>query len=222
MRMLIIEDDPDTSDFITVGFEAEGYAVDKAIDGQQGSFMARTNKYDIIVLDYSLPLKNGLVVCAEIRVSGRHTPIIFVSVVDDTQRKIDALDIGADDYITKPFSFEELKARVKALTRRPRKIENSTLRVGGLVLDTEKRVVFRDQDQIYVTKKEYGLLEYLMRNPDLAVSRSMIMEHVWNASSDPFSNTVEAHIMKLRKKLNAGGKKEMIRTIAGRGYVIDP
>lgn len=221
MKMLIIEDDPDISEFIKIGFEADGYAVDTAFDGERGSYMARTSIYNVIILDYSLPTKNGLEVCDEIRGIGSSVPILFLSVIGDTKKKIEAFSKGADDYITKPFHFEELKARVKALLRRPKKIENSIIKIGEMTLDTEKRIAYRDNIPIYITRKEYSLLEYLMRNPDIAVSRSMIMEHVWNAESDPFSNTVEAHILNLRKKLNSPDKKDIIRNVPGRGYIID-
>ena len=221
MKLLIIEDDPDISEFIKIGFQADGYAVDTAVDGPQGSFMARTNTYDAVILDHSLPLKNGLEVCEEIRGAGASVPILFLTVLGDMKRKLEAFTKGADDYMTKPFHFEELKARIKALQRRPKKIENSVLTIGEMTLDTEKRIAYRGGIPIHITRKEYGLLEYLMRNPDIAVSRSMIMEHVWNAESDPFSNTVEAHILNLRKKLNIAGKKDIIKNVPGRGYIID-
>lgn len=223
MKILIVEDDEDISEFIKIGFQADGFAVDTAPDGTRGAFMARTNVYDIIILDNSLPGKSGLEICEDIRSRGSHIPIIFLSVIGDTKKKIEAFAKGADDYVTKPFSFEEMKARVKALLRRPRKIENALITIGDLSLDTEKRTVSRGGVEIHITKKEFSLLEYLMRNPDIAVSRSMIMEHVWNAEkSDPFSNTVEAHILNLRKKLNAGDRPDIIRNITGRGYIIDP
>lgn len=222
MKLLIVEDDPDISEFIKIGFQAEGYVVDTAADGLQGSFMARTNAYDILILDYSLPLKNGFEICEEIRDLGSSVPILFLSVIGDVRKKIEALSRGADDYMTKPFHFEELTARVKALLRRPAKIEDIILKVGELSLDTEKRIAYRNGAPIHITRKEYNLLEYLMKNPETPVSRSMIMEHVWNSASDPFSNTVEAHILNLRRKLNINDKRDVIRHIAGRGYVIDP
>ncbi len=221
MKILIIEDDPDISLFIKIGFETEGYVVDRSLDGEEGSYMARTNKYDVIILDNSLPIKNGLEVCDEIRGSGSTVPIIFLSVIGDVKRKIIALEKGADDYMTKPFSFEELKARVKALIRRPRKIENTIIKVGELSLDTEKQIAYRNKKTIYLTRKEYNLLEYLVRNHGMIVSRGMIMEHVWDASSDPLSNTIESHIVNLRKKVNIGNSKDIIKNIPGRGYIID-
>lgn len=221
MKLLVVEDDPDISDFIKEGFAAEGFAVDTAQNGEQGSYLARTTAYDAIILDFSLPHKNGLEVCEEIRTGGSSVPIIFLSVLNDTQKKILALSKGADDYLTKPFFFEELRERIRALLRRPHKLENRILSVGDLSLDMEKRIVERDGKIIYLTRKEYNLLEYLMRNSEIAVSRSMILEHVWNADSDPLSNTVEAHILRLRKKINSGHNHEFIKNIPGRGYVLD-
>jgi DNA-binding response OmpR family regulator len=222
MKMLVIEDDPQISEFIKEGFESSGFSVDIALDGQKGSMMARTNSYDIIILDYSLPFKNGFEICTEIRGADIHTPIIFLSVQGDTQRKIDGLGRGADDYLEKPFSFEELKARVRALLRRPTKIENSTINIGKFIIDTEKQLVQKNGIAIPMNRKEYTLFEYFVRNRGQVLSRSMIMEHVWSAQSDPFSNTVETHIFNLRKKLRDGDKKDdCIRNLAGRGYTFD-
>ncbi|MEI6057989.1 MAG: response regulator transcription factor, partial [bacterium] len=186
-----------------------------------GSYMARTTDYDVIILDHSLPGKNGVVVCEEIRAVGKAVPIIFLTVIGELHHKVDALERGADDYLTKPFSFEELRARVRALTRRPHKIEGIILRVGDLVLDAEKQTVTRGGIGIYLTRKEFNLLEYLMRNHGVVLSRGVIMEHVWNAEGDPFSNTIESHILNLRKKINIGRRKEMIHNVPGRGYMID-
>ncbi|HEY4504124.1 MAG TPA: response regulator transcription factor [Candidatus Paceibacterota bacterium] len=221
MKILIIEDDSHISEFIRIGLESEGFMVDTAYDGQDGSYKARINKYDIIILDYSLPIKNGFEVCDEIRSIGLSVPIIFLSVNGDTKKKIEALGKGADDYMTKPFSFDELKARIKALLRRPKKIENPIVKLGEITIDAEKQTAYRESLPIYLTRKEYGLLEYLVRNAGMVVSRTMIMDHVWSAENDPFSNTVEAHILNLRKKINVGDKKDIIRNIPGRGYIID-
>jgi DNA-binding response OmpR family regulator len=221
MKLLIIEDDADILEFIKSGFKAEGYIVDTAISGSQGSYMGRINTYDAIILDYSLPIKNGLEVCAELRASGCSTPILFLTVVSDVKRKVEALQKGADDYLTKPFFFEELRERVKALMRRPQTLSSPVITVGDLTLNTEKRLVERDGEPIYLTKKEYSLLEYLMRNAHMTVSRSMILEHVWDAESDPLSNTVEAHILRLRKKINTGHSYEFIKSIPGRGYTLE-
>lgn len=221
MKILVVEDDPHISEYLYDRLKSEGFTVDVAFDGLQGSYMARTNIYDVIVLDYSLPKKNGLLVCDEIREDESTVPIIFLSVTGDSKTKIAALEKGADDYITKPFSYEELRARIKALIRRPHKIESPIIKAGELTIDTDKQSAYRNGNPIYLTRKEYSLLEYLMKNIGVILSRSMIMEHVWNAEGDPFSNTVEAHILNLRRKINAGNQQELIRNIPGRGYVIE-
>lgn len=221
MKLLIIEDDKDVADFIKTGLQSESHVVDIATNGHDGSYIARVNNYDVIILDYSLPQKNGLVVCDEIRSAGKSTPILFLSVTSDLASKIHALEKGADDYMTKPFSFEELHARIRALLRRPHKINGSVLIVGDVKLDTERQLVLRNEATMYLTRKEYTLLEYLMRNQGTIVSRGMIMEHVWNADSDPFSNTIESHILNLRKKLNTGKREDIIKNVPGRGYTIN-
>ena len=216
MKLLIIEDDRDISEFLKTCFEAESYIVDVVHDGAEGSYAARTNEYSVILLDYSLPKKNGAVITQEIRSAGKSTPIIFITVIGELARKIDAFEKGADDYITKPFSFE-----VRAVTRRPRKIEGKVIQIGDLTLNKERQIVERNNVAIYLTRKEFNLLEYLMSNKDVVLSRGMIMEHVWNADSDPFSNTIESHILNLRKKINAGKYRDIIRNIPGRGYMIE-
>ncbi|HEY4494701.1 MAG TPA: response regulator transcription factor [Candidatus Paceibacterota bacterium] len=222
MKILIVEDDPSISEFIREGLEHDGYNVDTVFDGLKASYMAKTNHYDLIIMDYSLPQKNGYEVCKEIRASGLHMPIIFLSVLEDINKKIEVLEKGADDYLTKPFSFHELKARIKAQLRRQEKTDyqNKTLKLGELSIDISKRLAYKKNNPIYLTRKEYNLLEYLMKNQGIVVSRSMIMDHVWNAESDPFSNTVEAHILNLRKKILYDGKNH-IHNIPGRGYIID-
>ena len=220
MKMLIIEDDRDICELIEYSFKEEGFSVDIALDGERGSFWGRTNVYDIIILDYSLPKKNGHTVCSEIRASGKSSPIIFLSVSYDVDKKVEALERGADDYMTKPFSFEELRARVRTILRRPKKVKNPIIKIGDISMDTNKQEVYKNAKSIYLTRKEYNLLEYLMRSPGAILSRSMIMEHVWDSDSDPFSNTVESHILKIRKKINTDSQKDLIRNIPGRGYTI--
>lgn len=222
MKILIIEDDDGVREFLRVSLTDDHHVVDTSPNGADGSFLARTNPYDIIILDYSLPDKNGLQICQEIRASGIETPILFLTVNSEINKKVAALEKGADDYMVKPFSFEELLARVHALGRRPRKIENSVIAAQDLTLNTNHQTAQRSSTPIYLTRKEYSLLEYLMRNKGVVVSRAMIMEHVWNADSDPFSNTVEAHILNLRKKIGKKNETEdFIKNIPGRGYVID-
>ncbi len=215
MKVLIVEDDPQVAEMSTSN------AVDVANDGADGSFMARSYEYDAIVLDYSLPKKNSLIVCEEIRKSGKTTPILFLSSTDDEVTKIQAFEKGADDYITKPFSLGELQARLRAVTRRPKEIKKTLLTLHDLVMDTDKLTVRRGDTDIHLTLKEFCLLEYLMSHPRTLLSRTMLMEHVWSADNDPFSNTLEAHIRNVRRKINANNAPEMIRNIPGRGYIID-
>lgn len=221
MRILIIDDQKEIVDFLKKGLESVCFAVDAAMDGEQGSYLAMTNDYDLIVLDNNLPKKNGKEIAREIRDEGKNTPIIMLSVHSDISTKVDLLNLGVDDYVTKPFSFDELLARIKALLRRPPKIEDEILQVGSLTLDTKRHAVRRDDKEIYLTKKEFMLLEYLMRNNGVVLSRSMILEHVWDMNADPFSNTIESHILSLRKKIDTGCKKKFILTVPGIGYKME-
>lgn len=221
MRILVVEDEKKISDFLKTALEAEVFVVDVVDDGKKGSFLARTNDYDLIVLDNILPSQSGIEVCREIRASGKTMPILMLSVKSDTTTKIDLLNAGADDYLTKPFSFEELLARIRALLRRPKTIEGEVLKIDDLALDTKKHLVQRGGKEIYLTRKEFMLLEYLLKNQGIVLSRGMIMEHVWDMDTDPFSNTIESHILSLRKKINYKGKKKFIQTVPGRGYKID-
>ncbi|KND50441.1 MAG: two-component system, OmpR family, response regulator [Parcubacteria bacterium C7867-007] len=218
MRALVIEDEPDIREALAENLRARAFVVDTADDGTQGSYLARTNAYDIIILDNMLPEKNGYAVCEDIRRTGRTTPILVLSVLSDSWRKVELLNAGADDYMIKPFSFEEVMARIRALLRRPHVMEGDLLAVDTLSLDTKKQVVRRSEIQIHLTKKEYMLLEYLMRNRGSVLSRSMIMEHVWDMTSDPFSNTIESHMLSLRKKIERPEWKKLIYTVPGRGY----
>lgn len=220
MRVLIVEDEIKIINFIKAGFEAESFSVDFAEDGKEGSYMARTNDYDIIVLDNMLSEKTGLEVCSEIRMAGKTTPILVLSVRTRPEDKVELLNAGADDYLNKPFSFDELLARIRALLRRPHQLVGDVLKVDDITLDVKKHQVWRGKQEICLTRKEFALLEYLMRNKDTMLSRSMILEHVWDMSVDLFSNTIEAHILSLRKKIDRPGKKKLIKTIPGSGYKI--
>ncbi len=203
------------------GLSASSHVVEIAEDGNEGSFLARNYEYDAILLDYSIPHKNGLALCREIRGSGKTTPIIFLSVMSDTQTKVSALEQGADDYVTKPFSIDELQARLKAVSRRPNQVNRQNiLKVGDLILDTDRQTVTLSGKIIHITRKEFSLLEYMMRNAGVVLSRAMIMEHVWTSDTDPLSNTVESHIRNLRKKLSQKNKSSMIKNVTGRGYCI--
>jgi len=221
MRILIVEDDQEIRNFLKSSLEEECYTVDLAPDGEKGSFMGRTNDYDLCILDLIMPEKNGNEVCKEIREAGKKYPILVLSVQSEIPTKIELFNMGADDYLTKPYSLEELLARIRALLRRPREIENEILEIENLQLDSKKHLVTRNKKEIYLTRKEFMLLEYLLKNKSLVMSRAKIMEHVWDINADPFSNTIESHILSLRKKIDIKGKPKLIHTIPGRGYKLD-
>ncbi len=218
MRVLVVEDDQAIRNFLKVSLEKEHFAVDTAEEGKNASYLARTNDYDIVVLDNILPGKTGGEICADIRASGKTMPILMLSVRADVNSKVSMLQAGADDYVAKPFSFDEVLARVKVLLRRPKQIVQDVLSLDTLVLDTRTQTVSRDGHQVYLTRKEFTLLEYFMRNIDSVLSRGMLVEHVWDMALDPFSNTIEAHMVSLRKKIDTNKKKKLIHTVPGRGY----
>lgn len=221
MRILLVEDSKEIINFLKPSLEAEHFAVDVAEDGEKGSFLGRTNDYDLIILDIILPKKSGLEVCREIREKGKTAPIIVLSVKSETVTKVELLNAGADDYLIKPFSLEELLARIRALLRRPKQIKGDILEIDDLILDTKRCSVKRGKKEIHLTRKEFMLLEYLLRNMGIVLSRGMIMEHVWDMNVDPFSNTIESHILSLRRKMDFPGKKKLIHTVSGRGYKLD-
>jgi DNA-binding response OmpR family regulator len=220
MKILIIEDDKYISNFLREELMRFSHAVDTSDDGNNGSYTARTNQYDAIILDYSLPSKNGIEVCKEIRASGKTTPIIFLSATGDTTTKIDALDAGADDYMTKPFSFRELTSRLRALSRRPIPILNDIINANCLTIDCNSQTITKSKKPIKLSKKEFALITFLARRKGKACSRTEIMDYVWDADLNPFSNTVETHIRLLRKKIGLYRGKEIIQNIPGRGYMI--
>ena len=220
MRILIIDDEQDVRNLLTETLKAEGFAIDSAPDGEQGEYLALCNEYDVIVLDNRLPKKSGIDVVQTLRAHNLDVPILILSAIFDTQQKSDVLNSGADDYLTKPYSFEELLARIRALLRRPKKIEEDILTIDDLVLDTKRHTVHRNAHVITLTLKEFSLLEYLMRNAGIVMTRGMLMEHVWNMDVDPFSNTIDSHIASLRRKIEPAGTHKLIVTIPGRGYKI--
>lgn len=225
MKILIIEDDIDTSGYLADRLKENCFAVDCAADGTTAVQMARSSDYDLILLDYALPKKDGLAVCHEIRSQDhpvrKDTPIIMISVTQEVEHKVQALDSGIDDYVTKPFFFGELYARIQAVLRRPKTVSDQSLALDDLSLDVTTQKVLRGKKSIYLTKKEFALLEYLMRNKGSVVSRGAITEHVWDMNIDPMSNTIEMHILNLRKKLDLPRKKKLIHSIPGRGYKLD-
>ncbi len=222
MNLLIVEDDKDMLDALSESFRENGFVVDSAEDGERGLYKASINDYDVIVLDINLPKKDGRQVCSEIRSAGKNTPIIMLSVKYDVDTKVDLLNIGADDYLSKPFSYVELSARVKALLRRPRDIiKGDVLCIDDLTLDTKKRMVIRDKKEIHLTPKEFFLLEFLMRNRGTVMPRMAILEHVWDLEADLFTNTIETHIATIRRKINFRNKRDLIQTISSGGYKIE-
>jgi DNA-binding response OmpR family regulator len=220
MRLLLIEDDTDLIRPLTLALKAANFAVDTATDGEQGLFMALTNNYDLILVDYNLPKLSGKEVIGQIRADGRSVPIIMITVRSEVDEKVDLLETGADDYITKPFVLSELLARIKAVLRRPPNWQGRILRFAGLELDPDRFIAAKNGQRLILSGKEFSLLEYLMAHAGRLLSRQEIMEHVWDENADPFSNTIEVHIMKLRQKIENDGRR-LIYTVSGRGYKLD-
>lgn len=220
MKLLIIEDDADIIRPVSLMLKAAGYAVDIARDGEHGYFLARTNNYNLIILDYNLPKLNGREIIKKIREEGMSTPILMLTVRSELTDKVDLLTLGVDDYLTKPFALSELLARTKAILRRPKNWQGQVLRLGDLELDPDKFLVTKNGRRIVLSSKEFALLEYLLENKGQILSRQTIMEHVWDENADPFSNTIEVHIMNLRKKLE-NRHQRLIFTVSNRGYKID-
>lgn len=222
MRILIVEDDTDLRESLKSRLESACFAVDCADNGDTGSFMGRTTNYDAILLDLYLPERNGSAVCTELRAAGKTAPILMMSVQGEVPSKVELLNLGADDYVTKPFSFDEVLARIRALVRRPRAVQPNVVRHGHITLDVLRQKVFlKDREEVYLTRKEFVLLEYLMRHEGIVVTRGMLLEHVWDGTLDLFTNTIETHILALRKKVERPGVPKVIHTISGRGYVFD-
>ena len=220
MRILVIEDEKKIADFIKRGLKEEGYAVDVAYDGQEGHLLAKTNPYDLILLDLMLPKIDGLSLCRRIKGEGVLAPVIILTAKGTVKDKVEGLDSGADDYLTKPFAFEELLARVRAVLRKKDAKALTRLEVDDLILDLVTHKVTRGDKEITLTAKEYALLEYLMRNAGIVVTRTMISEHVWDVNFDTFTNVIDVYVNYLRNKIDAGFQKKLIHTIRGRGYVL--
>lgn len=219
MKILIVEDNDSIRNVLRMSLESNSYTVDEADNGEDAVYLAKINDYDLIILDIIMPKKSGLDACKEIRGYGINIPIIILSTKNDVLSKIELLDCGADDYISKPFSFAELYARIKTLLRRPKKIEDTVLISGNVKLNIQTQDVTVKSKKIYLTRKEFSILELFMKNPGKLVTRTMIMEHAWDINANPFSNTIESHILNLRKKLGDKGKK-IICSLPGRGYKI--
>jgi heavy metal response regulator len=220
MRILVIEDEVKIAQFVKRGLKEEGYAVDIAGDGEEGHFMLSSNDYDVIILDLMLPKIDGLTLCRTLRKEGNQTPIIMLTAKDTVKDKVKGLDSGADDYLPKPFAFEELLARVRVVLRKKDSRVQTQLKVDDLVMDILTHKVTRSDREIDLTVKEYALLEYLMRNAGNIVTRTMISEHVWDINFDTFTNVIDVYINYLRNKVDSGFENKMIHTVRGKGYLL--
>jgi two-component system, OmpR family, response regulator len=220
MKILVIEDDPTVGEYVKRGLEEQRWGVDLVSDGEEGERRARSDAYDLIVLDMRLPGKSGMQVLHGLRARGFERPILVLTAQDAVDAKVGALRAGADDYVTKPFAFEELLARVEALSRRPRAMASPVLRVGDLELDKDTRTVTRGGEPVDLTPKEYTVLEYLMRHTGRVMSRTLITEYAWGYHFDPGTNIVDVVINHLRKKIDVSGAPKLIHTVRGVGYVI--
>jgi two-component system copper resistance phosphate regulon response regulator CusR len=218
MKILIIDDEAAIVEFLKQGLEAQLFNVETATDGERGAFLGRTGNYDLIILDYVLPKMNGPEVLKEIRNEKRHIPVIMLTVKSEIQSKEQMFSLGADDYLTKPFLFDELLLRIKAILKRPAKTECELFKIDNLTLNMRAKTVRRDGRELYLTRREFALLEYLLRNRNLIISRQQLLEHVWDYNADPFSNSIESHIASLRRKLNQNKNRNLIHTFNGRGY----
>ncbi len=218
MRVLIVEDERRLSGIIKRGLLEEGYAVDVAFDGEEGQAFAESISYDVIILDLMLPKKDGVDVCRELRRERMNAPILMLTARDAVQDRVKGLDAGADDYLVKPFAFEELLARVRALLRREGECKSGRVQVGDLVLDTLSRQAWRGHRRIDLTSKEYAILDYLMRHPNVVISRAMIEEHAWNYQFDGVSNVIDVYIRRLRGLIDEEGEESLIQTVRGAGY----
>jgi heavy metal response regulator len=220
MRILVVEDEKKVAGFIKQGLEEEGYAIDVALDGREGLMMALDGVHDLIILDINLPKLDGLSVLREFRKHQGKTPVLLLTVRAAIEDKVLGLDTGADDYLTKPFSFQELLARIRALLRRRVEATPPQLQVADLSLDPARRLVFRGTERIDLSAKEFALLDYFMRNPGRVLTRTMIAEHVWDYDFDPMSNIIDVYVNYLRKKIDTGRESKLIHTVRGVGYVL--
>ena len=220
MRILLVEDEKRMASFIKRGLTEQRYTVDLAYDGEEGLFLAETNPYDLIILDVMLPKADGITVCRELREKNIDVPILMLTAKDDVRDKIIGLDSGSDDYLTKPFAFDEFLARVRVLLRRQRADKSTTLKVADLELDQLTHKVTRAGREIELTATEYALLEYLMLNANQVVTRTMISEHVWDQDFDSFSNVINVYVNYVRKKVDTGFSKILIQSIRGTGYIL--
>jgi two-component system copper resistance phosphate regulon response regulator CusR len=218
VRILLVEDEARVAAFIAKGLREHAYAVDIASDGEKALYQASVNTYDLIILDIMLPLKDGNEVCRELRRSGSRVPVLMLTARDAVDDRVAGLDSGADDYLTKPFDFKELLARLRALQRRSSDLRPPVAAVADLALDTASHTVTRAGKHVALTAKEYALLEYLVLHPDRVIGREELGQHVWDESFDPFSNVIDVYVKRLREKLDP--QHRLIHTRRGEGYIL--
>lgn len=220
MRVLLAEDDPRLGATLAKGLREHAYAVDLVSDGDAAVMQVAVNEYDVVILDVLMPKRDGYAVCRELRRRGLHVPVLMLTARDATEDKIAGLDAGADDYLTKPFDFGELLARLRALLRRRGDVLPSVIQVADLVVDTHAQTATRAGRPLALTTKEYTFLEFLARNAGRVVSRAEIAGHVWDDNHDPFTNAIEVYVTRLRRKVDAGAARPLIHTRRGAGYVL--
>lgn len=221
MKILIIEDDTKTQDYVAAGLKEAGHTVDSARDGYEGLLLAKEGDYDLLIVDRMLPHLDGLTLVKTLRSTKDNVPVLFLTTMSGIDDRVEGLNAGGDDYLVKPFAFSELSARVNALLRRPREaVEQKVLQVASLEIDLLKRNVKRSGQLIDLQPTEFRLLEYLVRHAGQVVTRTMLLENVWDFHFDPKTNIVETHISRLRSKINIGGKPDLIQTVRGAGYMI--
>jgi heavy metal response regulator len=220
VQILVIEDNPKMASFIQQGLAEQGYGVEVAHRGHDGEDQAASEQYDVIILDVMLPDEDGIQICRNLRRRGVKTPILMLTALATTADKITGLDAGADDYLTKPFEFDELVARIRALLRRGQAQEAVVLRYADVQLDLHSRKVTRSGERIKLTPREFALLEYFMRHPGRVLSRTGIGEHVWDMNFDSDSNVIDVYVSMLRRKIDKGFEKQLIHTVVGTGYVM--
>ncbi len=220
MRILLVEDDTSVASFITKGLKEEQYAVDATADGEEGFQMASTIPYDLLILDVMVPKMDGFTICRRLREKGSTTPILLLTARDRVEDRVTGLDTGADDYLTKPFAFPELLARIRALLRRGNTQPATRLAAADLELDPIAHRVWRAGQEIALTNKEYALLEYLLRNANRVLTRTAIIDHVWDIQYDSMTNIVDVHIRSLRSKMDRDYSSQLIHTVRGVGYVL--
>lgn len=220
MRILFAEDERDLNDIITKKLTSQGYSVDSAYDGEEAIDILSYTDYDAVILDIMMPKADGFAVLRALRSKGKNTPVLFLTARDSVQDRVTGLDSGANDYLVKPFSVEELLARIRAMTRTAFGVSDSLLSVGDLTMDTAAKIVKRGGKEIPLSAKEYALLEYLMHNAGIVLSREKIENHIWNFDYEGGTNVVDVYIRYLRKKIDEGYDKKLIHTVRGRGYVL--